>query len=224
MISIIFPIYNEEKILSEKTVQFRNLSANAELIFVDGGSSDNSAVIAAAYGKVIRSKAGRAAQMNSGARSAAREVLLFLHADTGIAPDTLLAIEEAINSKDFVGGCLTQRIDSDSFIYRLIERQGNIRARRHKIFYGDQGIFVKKDVFERIGGFPEVPIMEDVLFTRKLRKIGQTVVMPDKIMVSARRWERKGIIKTTILFNLMIILFRLKVPLRKIKRLYENIR
>lgn len=226
MVTIIIPIYNEEKILSasEKAVQFRNLSKNAELIFVDGGSSDNSCSMAASYGKILHSKIGRALQMNSGARSAGGDVLLFLHADTGITPDTLLAIEGAINGRDFIGGCLTQRIDSDSFVYRIIEGQGNTRARRHKIFYGDQGIFVKKDAFERVGGFPEVPIMEDVLFTQQLRKMGQTVVLPDKIMVSARRWKKKGIIKTTLLFILIIILFRLKVPPYKIKQFYEDIR
>lgn len=224
MLTIIIPIYNEEKSLSEKTGFFFNLSKSSELIFVDGESFDNSCSIAAAYGKVLRSKTGRASQMNSGARSAKGDVLLFLHADTAITLDTVLAIEEAIHKRGFVGGCLTQRINGDSFVYRLIERQGNSRARKHKIFYGDQGIFVKKDVFERVGGFPEVPIMEDVLFTKRLRKTGPTVVLPDKIMVSARRWEKNGIIKTAILFNLIIISFWLNVPLHKIKQFYEDIR
>lgn len=224
MITIVIPIYNEEKILSEKTFQFRNLSKNAELIFVDGESSDKSCSIAADFGKVIQSKKGRGSQMNSGARSAAGDVLLFLHADTIISAGALSVIEEAVNNRGFVGGCLTQRIDSDAFIYRLIEGQGNIRARIDKIFYGDQGIFVKKDVFDRIGGFPEVAIMEDVLFTQQLRKIGKTVILPDKIIVSPRRWEKKGIILTILIYNLIIILFRLKAPLHKIKRLYKEIR
>lgn len=224
MISVIIPIHNEEKILSERAGHFRNLSKNAELIFVDGESSDNSCSIAAAIGKVLGNKAGRASQMNSGALSAGGDVLLFLHADTYIIPDTLPVIEDAIINRGFIGGCLTQRIGKGGFIYRIIEAQGNSRARRNKIFYGDQGIFVKKNVFERIGGFPEVRIMEDVLFTRQLRKMGRTIVLPDKIIVSARRWEKNGIIKTTLLFNLIIILFRLKVPLHRIKRLYEDIR
>lgn len=93
-----------------------------------------------------------------------------------------------------------------------------------KKFYGDQGIFVKKDTFLKLGGFPEIPIMEDILFTEKLRKCGKTVVLPDKILVSARRWEKMGIIKTTLLFNLIILLFWLKVPLNRIKKLYEDLR
>ena len=224
MISIIIPIYNEEAVFSKSLGQLRNLSEHAELIFVDGGSMDKSAEIALGVGSLLHSTKGRSLQMNSGGFSAKGGILFFMHIDTMISPDTLPKIEDAVNNKGFIGGCLTQRVDKDAFIYRFIEAQGNSRARRHKIFYGDQGIFVKKDVFERIGGFPEVPIMEDVLFTQQLRKMGQTVVLPDRITVSARRWEKKGIIKTALFFNLIILLFRLKVPLHKIKQLYEDIR
>ena len=225
MITIVVPIYNEESILSQNLLQFQGLARQAELIFVDGGSTDRSVEIVSGVGSLLRSgRQGRSLQMNKGGFSAKGDILIFMHADTMILPDTLSKIEEAVNSRGFVGGCLTQRIDRDAFIYRIIETQGNNRARRHKIFYGDQGIFVKKDVFERIGGFPEAPIMEDVLFTQQLRKMGKTVVLPDRITVSARRWEKRGIIKTTLLFNLIILLFRLKVPLHKIKLFYGDIR
>lgn len=224
MISIIIPIYNEEKILRRNANQFNNLSRYAELIFVDGESSDGGCKTASNYGKIIPSKKGRARQMNCGARSAKGNILLFLHADTSVAGDVPRVIAESIISRGFIGGCLTQRIDSDAFIYRLIEGQGNIRARTRKIFYGDQGIFVKKDVFLKLGGFPEVPILEDILFTKQLRRLGKTVVLPDKILVSARRWEKNGIIKTTILYSLIIILFWLKMPWDKIKLLYEDLR
>lgn len=224
MVSIIVPILNEEKILYANLSRFKKLSLQAELLFVDGGSIDRSVEIASGVGSLLHSGKGRSLQMNKGGFSAKGNILFFLHVDTMISPDTLLAIEDAVNNGGFIGGCLTQRIDRDALIYRLIEGQGNIRARRHKIFYGDQGIFVKKDMFERIGGFPEVPIMEDTLFTQQLRKMGQTVVLPDRITVSARRWEKRGIIKTTLLFNMIIILFWLKVPLHKIKQFYKDIR
>lgn len=224
MISVIIPIYNEEKALQNSASFFDALSKRAEVIFVDGGSFDKSRVFASVYGKVVQRPKGRALQMNAGARLSKGDALFFLHADTSIGLDTLSAIEEAINKKGFVGGCLTQRIDNGSFIYRLIEAQGNRRARRRKIFYGDQGIFVKKETFFELGCFPEVPIMEDVLFARQLRKSGATVVLPDKIIVSARRWEKRGIIKTTFLFTLIIALFYLKLPLSKIKQLYEDLR
>lgn len=224
MVTIIVPIYNEERVLSKNIVQFNNLSKQAELLFVDGGSIDKSVGIVSGVGSLLHSGKGRSLQMNKGGFNAQGDILFFMHADTMITPDKLSVIEDAINNRDSIGGCLSQRIGRNAFIYRLIEGYGNIRARKRKIFYGDQGIFVKKDAFERIGGFPKVPIMEDVLFTQQLRKMGKTIVLPDKITVSARRWEKNGIIKTTLLFNLIIILFLLKVPLHKIKQFYEDIR
>lgn len=224
MISIIVPIYNEENILFKTAANFQRSSRDAELIFVDGGSTDRSVDIARQHGKVFHSKKGRAQQMNYGANQVEGDILLFLHVDNIISADALEPIEKKIIEDGYIGGCFTQKIDNKAFIYRLIEWQGNLRARLTREFYGDQGIFVKKDTFLKIGGFPEAPIMEDVIFTRKLRKCGKTVVLPDRIMVSARRWEKNGVIKTTLLFNLMIILFWLRVPLHRIKQFYGDIR
>jgi rSAM/selenodomain-associated transferase 2 len=224
VISIIVPIYNEEKILSKNSSQFKNLSQYAELIFIDGGSSDKSIEIASDYGKVLCSKKGRAVQMNCGAYSAKEKVLLFLHADTFIYSDALASIKRAIKDNGFIGGCLTQRIDKDGAIYRLIENFGNIRAKITKVFYGDQGIFVRKDIFLKIGGCPRVSIMEDVLFSKRLRKAGKTIVLKDNIFVSPRRWQNKGIIKTIFLYSSFNILFWLGTPLEKIKPLYDDLR
>lgn len=224
MISVVIPIYNEEKILEMNASFFDRLSKQAELIFVDGGSTDRTTELARSYSKVLHCEKSRAVQMNCGAKEARYDKLLFLHADTAISPSVILSIEKQFSRNCIVGGCLTQSLDKEGIIYRIIETQGNLRARFSKIFYSDQGIFVRRDIFLRIGGFPKVPIMEDILFTKQLRKIGQTVVLPDKIMVSARRWEKNGIIKTTLLFNLIIILFRVNVPLYKIKQLYKDIR
>lgn len=224
MVSVICPIYNEEKILSENSFLFQKLSSRSELIFVDGGSIDKSREIARQFGVVLEAGKGRAVQMNSGAVSANNEILLFLHADTTVSKDALAAIEAGIIENGYAGGCLTQRIDKKGLIFRLIELQGNIRARLTKEFYGDQGIFVKKSVFLKIGGFPEVPIMEDVLFTRRLRDFGKTVVLPDKIFVSARRWESRGVIRTFLLYIWIILLFRFRYPLDKLKRLYDDLR
>jgi rSAM/selenodomain-associated transferase 2 len=224
MISIIVPIYNEEDMLSKASAHLQRLSREAELIFADGGSTDRGVDVARGYGKVFSGEKGRALQMNYGARQAKGDILLFLHADTMVSADTLGSIERKIMNDGYVGGCLTQRIDNKAFIYRLIEWQGNVRAAMTKEFYGDQGIFVKKDIFSKAGGFPEVPIMEDVFFTQKLRACGKTVMLPDKILVSARRWEKKGVIKTTLLFNLVVLLSWLRVPLHTIKKLYEDLR
>lgn len=224
MISIIIPVYNEEEILSQNPLYFRSLSKKAELIFVDGGSFDRSREIASDYGRVVRTTKSRALQMNYGAGVAKGDTLLFLHADTVIDINTLDSIENKLKDNNFIGGCLTQQIDKDGFIYRFIETFGNIRARLSKVFYGDQGIFVKKVLFFKIGCFPEVAIMEEIIFSKKLRKLGKTVVLPDKILASPRRWEKKGIINSIFLYSLINTLFWLKVPLEKIKHLYSDLR
>lgn len=224
MVSIIIPIYNEEKTLSDNSTYFKRLREEAELIFVDGGSSDRSLRIAKNYGRVLVAKKGRACQMNYGASFAKGGILFFLHADTLIPLDAILSIEKKLAKGDFIGGCLTQRIGNNGLIYRLIERQGNIRAHLTREFYGDQGIFVKKEIFLKIQGFPEAPIMEDIIFTKRLRMQGKTLVLPDKIIVSPRRWEKKGLIKTALLYSLISILFVLRFPLKRIKNLYDDLR
>lgn len=224
MVSIIVPIYNEEKMLSENTSFFKEIAEKGELIFVDGDSIDKSASIAKDISLVIKSKKGRAAQMNCGAKIAKGGILFFLHADTRTSTNALKLIEEKIENAGFIGGCLTQKIDRIGITYRLIEGFGNLRARTTKIFYGDQGIFIRKDMFSKTGGFPEVPILEDALLSRTLRKLGRTLVLPDKIFVSPRRWEKKGIRRTAILYSLINILFLLRVPLGQIKRLYGDLR
>lgn len=224
MISIIVPVYNEEKKLEKNQFFYDSLQSKAELLFADGESTDTSAEIAKKIGKVISSKRGRAIQMNAAAKLATGDILLFLHADTQISVTSLSLIDSAVNDKNFIGGCLTQKIDKTGLAYRLIESEGNIRARISKVFYGDQGIFVKKDIFFKINGFPEVPIMEDVLFAERMRNLGKTIVLRDKIFVSPRRWEKKGILKTIFMYSYINILFHLGISLEKIKSRYEDLR
>ncbi len=223
MVSVIIPIYNEENVLSKDPSRFIELSRHAEVIFVDGKSSDKSKEIASRYARVISCPRGRASQMNLGARVSHSDILLFLHADTSISPDAVLSIKK-IQENGFIGGCLSQRIEKEGFSYRFIEGFGNVRARITKVFYGDQGIFVRRDVFLKMGGFPEVPLMEDVIFTKRLRKAGKTVVLKDRIFVSPRRWETRGILKTIFLYSFLNVLFWFKVPLKIIKKLYSDLR
>jgi len=225
MVSIVMPVYNEEEALSKNSFGLRELSQRAEVIFVDGGSLDRTKEIAGlfSFARVLFGKKGRALQMNLGGRAAHSEILLFMHADTLISPNLITSVENKIKA-GFTGGCFSQRIDKAGAIYRFIEALGNIRARLTRVFYGDQGIFVRKDIFLKMGGFPEVPVMEDVIFTKKLRKIGKTAVLKDKILVSPRRWEKKGVFRTLLLYSLLNILFWLKWPLKKIKMLYGDLR
>lgn len=224
MLSIVVPFFNEEKILRARAGLFKELAKHSELLFVDGESSDRSAAAAGECGTVLSGRKGRAAQMNCGAASARNNILLFLHADNMVEPHTLAAIEKKMQGAGIVGGCLTQAIEKKGIIYRLIEGQGNLRAKASRVFYGDQGIFVRKDIFFQLGGFPDVPVMEDILFTKKMRQYGSTAVLPEQIFVSGRRWEQGGILKTALLYNLMLLLFWLKCPLSRIRRLYEDLR
>jgi rSAM/selenodomain-associated transferase 2 len=224
MISIIIPILNESKNLNQQSFAFRQLATKAELIFIDGGSQDSSRDIAAKLGRVITSPKGRSVQMNAGAKAASGDILLFLHADSMIKPEVLVAVERLMSDKRIAGGCLDQRIDSPRRIFRFIEGFGNLRSRLTGVYYGDQAIFVRKAVFEAMGGFPEVPVMEDVLFTKKLRRQGRTVVLPLAVLVSARRWEKMGIIRTCLFYSWLNILFWTGVPLTKIRAIYDDLR
>lgn len=224
MVSIIIPVYNEEKMLHKNSIYFRALSEQAELIFVDGGSTDKSIDCVKGYGRIIYSNKGRAIQMNRGAAVTKGDILLFLHADTVISSDAISSIENRLQNNDCIGGCFTQRIDKNGIIYRFIEDFGNVRAKLTKVFYGDQGIFIRKDIFLKIGGFPEVPIMEDIIFSKQLRRLGKTVVLTDRILTSSRRWDKKGALKTSLLYSLIIALSCLRFPPEKIKLLYDDLR
>lgn len=224
MLSVIIPIYNEEEVLVKNSPFFKSLASHSQVIFVDGGSDDRSVQVASAYGKVISCAKGRATQMNHGARYAESDILLFLHADTKVSEAGLKAIEKKVKDSGLAGGCLTQRIDKRGLLYRIIESFGNIRAKTTKVFYGDQGIFVRKEVFSGLRGFCELPLMEDVQFTKRLRRAGKTAALPDRIVVSPRRWEKKGTIQTILLYSLINILFYARVPLPRIKLIYDDLR
>jgi rSAM/selenodomain-associated transferase 2 len=199
MVSIIVPVYNEEVILSREMNYFKKLASWSELIFVDGGSSDKTVEIASKYSQVIFNKKNRASQMNVGAKRARGNILLFLHADTQLSQDALAHMETAIVKNNYIGGCFRQVYDASGIIFKWIAWTGNMRARLLNVFYGDQGIFVRRDVFEKLGGFPLVQVGEDVLLSNKMRHLGKTKVLSNPILCSARRWKKQGVIKTSFI-------------------------
>lgn len=223
MISVIIPILNEENILEKTLSRLQPELKNHELIIVDGGSTDGSIRIAEKYGKVIKSEQGRAKQLNAGAAAATGEILIFLHADVWLEQGACEALESALLS-GYVGGGFLQKIDGRSILYRIIEKTADMRGKYLKVFYGDSGIYVKRTDFERIGGFPEVPIMEEIGFSKALRKLGKTKMVKPRIHISARRWEANGIVRTTTINWLITFLYFLGFSLERLAKLYRNIR
>ncbi len=222
-ISVIMPILNEAKLLEKTLSQLQPELGSHELIVVDGGSTDASVGIAEKYGRVITSERGRAKQLNAGAAAATGEILIFLHADIWLESGALAAVVSALSS-GYVGGGFRQKIDGKSVLYRLIEIAGDIRGRYLKVFYGDSGIFLTRTDFEKIGGFPNVPIFEEMEFSRKLRRLGKTTLLTPYIHISARRWKARGIVRTTLNNWLITLLYFFGVSPEKLAELYRHIR
>ncbi len=223
MISIIIPILNEEKILGKTLNRLQPELADHELIIVDGGSTDASVCIARKYGKVVLTERGRAKQLNAGAAAASGDILLFLHADIWLEPGALTAVEAAL-ANGYVGGAFRQKIDGKHFLYRFIETVGNFRAKRLRVFYGDGGIFLARTRFQQLGGFPEVPILEEMRFSKGLRRLGKTTLISPGIHISSRRWEEGGIVRTTLNNWLITLLYFLGVSPARLAKLYRHIR
>lgn len=222
MHSIIIPVYNEERNIA-KLLDYL-VPLQAELVVVDGGSTDKTIAVVEQYPvKIIKSAKGRARQMNKGASQANGDILIFLHADCLPEEGFLETITRAIDN-DYIGGCLTHTIDSDSLIYRWIEASGNIRARISKVFYGDQCIFVRKDIFERLGAYDEVELFEDVIFSRKLKKEGLVAIFDKKVLTSSRRWKKQGLAKVTLINWIIGIAFMFGVSTERLRTLYEDVR
>ena len=222
-ISIIIPILNEAKVLEKTLSQLQPELGTHELIVVDGGSTDNSVRIAEKYGKVVISERGRAKQLNAGAAVATGDILIFLHADIWLEKGALTSVATAI-SVGYIGGGFRQKIDGESVLYRLIEIAGDIRGKYLKVFYGDSGIFLTRMNFEKIGGFPDVPILEEMEFSKCLRRLGKTTLLTPYIHISSRRWEASGIVRTTLNNWLITLLYFLGVSPEKLARLYSQIR
>ena len=223
MISVIIPVLNEEKILENTLVQLQPELEGHELIVVDGGSTDNTFSIAEKYGKVISSERGRAKQLNAGGNAANGDILIFLHADIWLEKGAFKAVESTLSS-GFVGGGFLQKIDGKNYLYRVIETTADMRGKYLKVFYGDSGIFIRRVDFQRIGGFPDVPIMEEMGFSKELRRLGKTTMINPHIHISARRWERNGIVRTTAKNWLITLFYYMGFSLDRLAKLYRNIR
>jgi rSAM/selenodomain-associated transferase 2 len=222
-LSAIIPALNEGPNIAAAITSARTAGVT-EVIVVDGGSSDDTVANAAAADVVLSSPAGRAVQQNAGADAATGDVLWFLHADCRPHSDSGAAMRAALTDPKNIGGCFVQHIDACGFAYRLLEWGNRQRAQWWRMAYGDQGIFLRHDVFDAVGRFPEWPLMEDVELMRRLRGRGEFVLLFPPLTVSARRWQRRGIIRQTLLNWWLLRRFYRGEPPESLARYYRAIR
>lgn len=188
MISVIIPTYNEESTLEVLLQQLCREPGAGEVLVADGSSTDGTVRLAQRYARVVVSERNRGVQLNRAVHQARGEVLLFLHADVQLPAGALAAVERALTDPQVVGGSFSLEFSSDGLPGRVFTRVNRWR-RWFGIFYGDAGIFVRRAVFERLGGFREWPLLEDYEFVRRLVKAGRTVCLPERLGVSSRRWQ-----------------------------------
>jgi rSAM/selenodomain-associated transferase 2 len=194
LLTIIVPMLNEEAGIAAALSALRPL--DAEIVAVDGGSNDQTLALAAPLcDQLLRSPRGRARQMNVGAAAAHGDILLFLHADTVLPPQADQLVAAAIAGGAHWGR-FDVRITGDSAWFPLIATLMNLRSRLTGIATGDQAIFVKRTAFAQIGGFADIPLMEDIVLSQRLKRLGRPACLRQKVTTSGRRWEQHGILHT----------------------------
>jgi len=222
-ISVVIPTLNEESNIV-KTVSGIKKIPDVEAIVVDGGSVDMTVSAARSCGvKVVVSEPGRARQMNAGAREARGKVLLFLHADTCLPEKFKYYVLNIVSKPNTSAGAFCLRLDTQYQSLRIIERLANWRSIFLQMPYGDQAIFLKKELFWSIGGFRDIPIMEDFELIRQLRKKGRIVIAPVSVISSARRWQRLGVLNTTAINQAVIVAYCFGVAPLRVARWYHRI-
>ena len=221
-LSIIIPTLNEADTITETVAGIRH-SRRTEIIVVDGGSQDGTAEIAESLGvKVLRTTPQKGAQMNAGAAKATGDVLLFLHADTRLPQNFEEYVLAAAARDNFCAGAFSLGIESSKKGLRLIEKVANWRSRFLQMPYGDQALFVSRQRFQEVGGYPEYPIMEDFVLIRRLRRKGNISILPQSVHTSPRRWLNLGIFKTWLLNQLIIVAYYLGISPRRLAQWYRR--
>jgi len=222
-ISIVVPTYNEAALIRPLLLQLRERAPQAEIIVVDGESSDNTREQAAGLcDRMIVAKRSRGGQMNAGAAIASGDIFWFLHADTAVPVDCIQQISNVLRNREFVGGYFRIRVPSKRFVYRLSDSFAHYAGLLLRMRFGDHGFFCRSTVFEQIGGFPELPLMEDAEFFRNLRRHGRTAVISSRLISSPRRYEDIGPWRLTLTYGLIALLYFLRVPSPILARIYHK--
>jgi rSAM/selenodomain-associated transferase 2 len=226
-LSIITPVLNEASGISEFLLHLRAQVPSAEILVADGGSNDGTVDLARRLAdelslRVIESSRDRAGQMNAGAREASGEVLWFVHADSRVPADCEKAIVKALAEPGVVVGCLRLRFPRADLVYRISDSWGNLAVDVFGFAFGDHGIFCRRDHFFAVGGFPNVPLMEDAEFCRALKRFGRMRQLRQEIQTSPRRYERHGPIRTTLFYLLILTLYLCRVSLFRLAQLHQR--
>jgi rSAM/selenodomain-associated transferase 2 len=221
-ISVVIPTLNEESHIVKTLQSVFRQDGDYEVYVVDGGSTDNTVAIAKRYTTVINSKRGRAIQMNAGANLCRGDVLLFLHGDTLLPDNGFRELRKRMRNDTVSGGSFYIAFDADNFILRGVSF---ITRFSFGLFhFGDQGIFVRRDVFQKLRGYKEIPIMEDYDFYKRLRKQGKVILIRMPVISSARRFIKKGVIRQLLINKFVVLAYWAGVDIQTIKRFYDDMR
>jgi rSAM/selenodomain-associated transferase 2 len=224
-LSIVVPVLNEAALMGDFLRHLRAVAPQAEIIVVDGGSSDGTELIAQRLADVvIAAERGRAAQMNAGAEVARSEVLWFLHTDLRVPQNASLEIERVLADSRVVGGCFRLRFPPRPLVYRVSDSLGNAGVEAFGFALGDHGIFCRRAEFKRVGGYPDVPILEDAEIYLALYRRGRMMQLQAEIRCSPRAYERHGPYRTTAVYFLILALYVLGIPISSLNRIYRRFR
>lgn len=223
LISIIVPVRNEAQLIRPFLIHLRERAPDGEIIVVDGGSTNATREIACDLcDQFLSANRGRAVQMNAGARAASGDTFWFLHADSEVPRGCLDEIVSALRDPSTVGGFFRIRLPHDRVVYRLTDSFAHYAGKVLRIRCGDHGFFCRREIFEKLGGFPDVPLMEDVEFFRALHRMGRVCVVNARLIANPRRYEQIGPAKLTMAYGLIATLYAVGVPLRILAAIYRR--
>jgi rSAM/selenodomain-associated transferase 2 len=221
--SIIVPVFNEAPLIRPFLQHLRQRAPGAEIIVADGGSSDGTDRLAAGFcDQLVESDRGRAMQMNAGARAAYGDILWFVHVDAEVPKRCLGEIERIMDNPKVAGGYFRIRLPR-GLIYRLTDSFAHYAGIAVRMRCGDHGLFCRRTVFLDIGGFPEVPLMEDVEFFRRLYRRGRVTYSDKRILVNPRRYEAIGRTRLTLAYGFIAMLYVFGVPLSMLASIYKRL-
>jgi rSAM/selenodomain-associated transferase 2 len=230
MVSVVIPTYNEATSIAAVLDRLKRVGGDFEVLVADGSSTDRTRdIVHEAAGefpcplRLVESVRNRAVQLNEAAKQARGDSFLFLHADIFVAPGTVEAVERSLCDRAVIGGNFQIVFEGNSVVESFFTWCYRVR-RPFGIYYGDSGVFVRRGVFERLGGFKPIPIMDDYEFVRRMERAGRTVCLRPPLLVSGRRWRVQGLFPTLFSWVWIQTLYSLGVPASRLARWYGPVR